>query len=134
MKATFFTAAALFSAALAAPSAKRSEYDINVTLINDITGATITRGVPSGNYANSISGIYSGTPLVIDGRVKASSAQLAGNPQVNGKAITCIIAFAGKTLSINNWNTYVDIDGTPVADPQDVTEGTIACSVEGEAL
>jgi hypothetical protein len=133
MKSTFITALPLLGAALAAPAVRRSEYDIKITLTNDLSGASATHGVPSGGFNNSVSSIWAQDEnFMTEGAIKASSAMLNEvNP--NGKFVTCKIRIdGGEPFILSTEQTFVDLDGTPRAILVDLTEATVSCEVEDE--
>lgn len=136
MKATIFAITTIFSAALAAPSAKRSEYDINVAFINHGNGETVTMGIPSGNYPNPIAGIFRGTPIDVNGRIMAAFIQLGDN-NLSGKGVTCTIKLDENTYRhISNWNPFLNLRGINSKDSTqvDLSDATIACYVDGESV
>lgn len=114
----------LFATALAAPAARRSEYDIPITFTNDqlSTPLRVTGRFPSGGYANSLEAIL--------GPIEVTSAQLIP-PNANGKFIFCELQVGGAYFQLTTNKDFVDIDGTP-ANPQSLAGGTVACWVEAE--
>jgi hypothetical protein len=119
---------------LANENVRRSEFDINVTLFNDQTGANDVRGVPSGGYDNSITTLFAGSRLDVGGRIKASAAQLATVFIPGDRRIDCQFKLGGRVVAFSNLATWVDLDGVPGAGLVDLTDGKLSCTVAGEQL
>lgn len=116
--------------------ARRAEFDINVTLFNDQSGANDVRGVPSGGFENSVKGLFAGSRLDVDGRIIATAAQLATVFVPGDRKIDCYFKFPvdGRKAEFGNLATWVDLDGVPGAGLVDLTEAKVACVVENEVL
>jgi hypothetical protein len=118
----------------AAAPAKRSEFDIKVKLTNDKTGASFAAAAPSGNFDNSVSGLFAGSELEVDGRIQASSAELKTVFIEGDRAINCQFKIGGAVVAFSNLATWVDLDGVPGAGLVDLTDAKLACLVEGEVI
>jgi hypothetical protein len=117
------------------PKVRRSEFDLEVALYDDQHGTTVIKGVPSGNYDNSVSAIYGDSNLVWDGRIKATSIELKTNwIEEGGRSVSCWFKLGDKTVEINSDRPYADIDDIPGANVVDVTDAKLACYVEGEQI
>lgn len=133
MKVALSAVATVFSAAFAAPAAKRSEHDIIVSIHSSGNGKTVMKGIPLGGYKNSIAAVFRGSDIDVNGRITASIITLGDN-KLDSTDVTCYIQFGDTTRQVTNWTPWLNLgginskDGTPV----DVTDGTIACNVAGE--
>lgn len=133
----FLTLTTLLTAALAAPTQKRSLYDINLVLHNDFLGRQSLRAVTSGNYANPIPLNWkTDTNFLTEGHVKASSMSLKGVTSGANVRVECVVSSHGQSFPLNTDNDWVTF--SPIGDVHGladftVSEATVAC-LAGEEL
>ncbi|KAF2623862.1 hypothetical protein BU25DRAFT_424541 [Macroventuria anomochaeta] len=129
MKASIIASTlAIFGSALAFPTAPQTQTQtlFTIQLTNDFSGANAIRSVAVNNTPTTFSTLFTGTILVKNGAVIATSVQNV-NPQGNAQ---CVIknAVGAEVGRINNQKTFLDLDGDVTkAVETDVSAFTITC-------
>ena len=127
MKAVSTLYLALAAAVSASPLQARDSGSVTFALSNDVTRAYATAQIATDNLPHSIGVYFAGSPVMVDYKVLASSAQLATVPV----GINCVVTNNGTTIAtLTERATYADLDGNPNESiPVNLSEGRITCSV-----
>lgn len=127
MKAVSTLCFALAAAVSASPLQARDSGSVTFALSNDMTGAYATAKIATDNLPHSIGVYFAGSPVMVDYKILASSAQLATVPA----GINCVLTNNGATIAtLTEQATYADLDGNPnQLIPVTLSEGRITCSV-----
>jgi hypothetical protein len=117
---------------------KRSEFDVEIKLTNDFTGASATARTPSGGAVLPISALFSGSVLQgEDGLIKASSVEfITTYPNAGTGIVSCGLAAEATSVTVGTQRTFADLDPKVAAGLIDVTEANLACYVfvDGESV
>ncbi|KAJ5762815.1 hypothetical protein N7533_001496 [Penicillium manginii] len=127
MKATNAIYLALAATVSASTFQTRDTEPVTLALSNDLTRSYATAQIATDGLAHSIGVFFAGSPVSQDGKILASSAQLATVP--NG--IHCEITNGGATIAtLTEQSTYADLDGNPDKSiPVDLSGARVACTV-----
>lgn len=105
----------------------RDTEPVTLALSNDLTRGYATAQIATDGLKHSIGVYFAGSPVSQDGKIMASSAQLATVP--NG--IHCEITNDGTTIAtLTEQSTYADLDGNPNESvPVNLSAARVACTV-----
>ena len=125
MKFTLIAALSIFGAALAAPLDARQDNSVQLSVINDQSGANANAPVPTNNSPQSISALFKGTSVsTSDGKILASSLNLIRFKDNS----YCYVTKNGATIAtLTGRQTFFDFVPNS-SQTVDITAATITCS------
>ncbi|KAF2654293.1 hypothetical protein K491DRAFT_693939 [Lophiostoma macrostomum CBS 122681] len=124
MKFTLITALSIFGAAIAAPLETRQSDTVQLSIINDISGANANAAVPTNNTPQKISELFAGTSVSQNGNVLASSLQLIRFKDNS----YCYVTQDGATIAtLTGRQTFFDLYPNS-AQTVDITAATVTCN------
>lgn len=105
----------------------RDSEPVTLALSNDLTRSYATAQVATDGLKHSIGVLFGGSPVYQDGKVLASSAQLATVP--NG--VQCEITNNGVTIAtLTEESTYADLDRNPKESvPVNLSGARVICTI-----
>jgi hypothetical protein len=124
MKFTIITALSVFGATLAAPLEARQDNSVQLSIINDMSGANANAAVPANNTPQKISVLFAGTSISQNGNVLASSLQLIRFKDNS----YCYLSQNGATIAtLTGRQTFFDLYPNS-AQTVDITAATVTCN------